>query len=178
MREHGGFEGNAQTLRLLTRLEKKSDDLAKQIDSEGRTRWYDGAGDAVVGLNLCARTIASVLKYDREIRSRKSEPKKKEKGYYSSESSVVDFVKRSVIGATNKKLKCVECQIMDFSDDIAYSTYDIEDAFKGKLLTPFDLLFPPPTIIEAVAQETAKELGEEFSGRQVEKRSKSFSTLF
>ena len=64
MRDKGGFEGNAQTLRVLARLEKKelepgaSEDLSE---------------DKRVGLNLTYRTLAAVLKYDNCIPLRRSE---------------------------------------------------------------------------------------------------------
>ena len=57
----GGFEGNAQTLRLLTRLEKRwiIENTTFGIDKDGK--------DKRVGLDLTCRSIASILKYDCEI---------------------------------------------------------------------------------------------------------------
>ena len=56
MADFGGFEGNAQTLRILTRTEKR--ELGEINDAGNDTR---------VGLNLTVRSIASVLKYDHVI---------------------------------------------------------------------------------------------------------------
>jgi dGTPase len=154
MRSRGGFEGNAQTLRILARVEKKLDDPDQQLDPENAEPvWYRlDRGETSVGLNLCARTLASILKYDAEIPQQRRTPKLR-KGYYRTEAELVDSlrtnVSRNPVGPG--AFKTVECQIMDLADDIAYSTYDIEDAFKSGLLTPLDLLFAPREITELVA---------------------------
>lgn len=159
MREAGGFEGNAQTLRLLCRLEKKLDDPAVQLSSDGPV-WYKEQEEAAVGLNLCSRSLAAVLKYDHEIPLQREAGARIEKGYYSSEATVVARVKRDVLGRrkTTQPFRPIECQIMDLADDIAYSTYDIEDAFKAGLLNPLDLLYPENRILEDVARRVAREL--------------------
>lgn len=62
MRDQGGFEGNAQTLRILTRLEKKE---TKDFPLKSPTpRLFDGHEDLRTGLNLTMRSLASILKYD------------------------------------------------------------------------------------------------------------------
>jgi dGTPase len=151
MIESGGFEGNAQTLRILARLEKKA-----TSDKSGNGVTPDGE-DLRFGLDLCMRTMASVLKYDRPIPKRRSletyaHP---EKGYYESEAEIVQQIKEQVLrGAPFEgKFKTIECQIMDVADDIAYSTYDLEDAFKAGLLTPMDLLAAPKRLLEKVVAE-------------------------
>jgi dGTPase len=57
MRRYGGFEGNAQSLRIIARLEKK----VRYSEDEC------GGSDPRAGLNLTYRTIASALKYDQQI---------------------------------------------------------------------------------------------------------------
>ena len=167
MRDHGGFEGNAQTLRILCRLEKKLDDVRSQIGATGPIWYYEGR-DAAVGLNLCSRSLASVLKYDREIPVQRSLESGLEKGYYASESPVVSRVKRDVLGSNGlTEVRVVECAIMDIADDIAYSTYDIEDAFKAGLRTPLDLLYPSDQVLEDVARRVNKELGTGLSAPDV-----------
>ena len=131
MRSMGGFEGNAQTLRILARLEKKEPEVP--IGSKA---------DDGVGLNLTYRTLASVLKYDRCI------PPQREddaliKGYYCSERKLVKSIKKAVLGkgsAADGEFKTIECGIMDLADDIAYSTYDLEDTFKAGFVTPIQLV--------------------------------------
>jgi dGTPase len=96
MLRFGGFEGNAQTLRILSILEKK-----ETFDKTGHGVLPDGE-DQRCGLDFCARTLAAVLKYDRAIpASRDSEnyggPLK---GYYACEAHVVERIKQSVVGAT------------------------------------------------------------------------------
>jgi dGTPase len=131
MRTHGGFEGNAQTIRLLTRLEKK--------EIETRDSFRDN-GDARVGLNLTRRSIASVIKYDREIPEVRRDDQKLTKGYYGSESSIIKDIKSNIApNCAPGKFKTIECSIMDIADDIAYSTYDLEDAFKAGFLSPISM---------------------------------------
>ena len=100
-------------------------------------------------MNLCLRTIASILKYDNQIPYSKRERKnyhdiKKEsfkavKGYYKSEEEIVSKLKEELLGDKNaKNFKTLECSIMDIADDIAYSNYDLEDSFKAGFLTPLD----------------------------------------
>lgn len=167
MRGHGGFEGNAQTLRILCRLEKKLDDVDRQMGEEGPI-WYQSGQDAAVGLNLCSRSLAAILKYDRKIPLKRSSKSKLAKGYYASEAPVVDRIKIDVLGTIEKvSFRVVECDIMDLSDDIAYSTYDLEDAFKAGLLTPMDLLYPSDHVLEEVARRVQKELEISFSAADV-----------
>lgn len=93
MRKEGGFEGNAQTLRILCRLEKKLVDHEQQLGHRGPI-WYDERGrDAAVGLNLCSRSLAAVLKYDQRIPRRRASKAELVKGYYSTEKAVVDVAR-------------------------------------------------------------------------------------
>ena len=137
MRNHGGFEGNAQTLRILTRLEKKGGAPEDFFDKKS-------AKDNRTGLNLTLRSLAAILKYDREIpieAERRDDPKKVCKGYYASEAALVALVKARIAGADKvAKFKTIECQIMDLADDIAYSTYDFDDALKAGFVTPLQVL--------------------------------------
>jgi dGTPase len=167
MREFGGFEGNAQTLRILCRLEKKLDSLPRQLEEGYRPIWFKKGEENSVGLNLCYRTLASILKYDKQV-----EPSKNsngpDKGYYEEEANVVSHIKSTLLGEkARRNLKTIECQIMDMADDIAYSTYDIEDAFKAGFLEPLDLFFPEKNILRTVAKRTGKELKKRFSIEQV-----------
>lgn len=152
MIENGGFEGNAQTIRLLTKIEKKF-----KVDNSG---FIDGI-DARVGLNLTMRSIASVLKYDNVIPENKADrieiAKGKDiipvKGYYKCDQNIVNKVKSAVLNGkniSNGEFKTIECTIMDIADDIAYSTYDLEDGFKAGFISPMDLLFPSSELIEKV----------------------------
>ena len=151
MIEHGGFEGNAQTLRIVSILEKKA-----TADKSGYGVLEDGT-DQRRGLDLCLRTLAAILKYDEPIPDKrdKATHKKAKKGYYASEALLVDRVKKAVIGdyTTSKKFKTVECHIMDLADDIAYSTYDLEDAFKAGFLSPLDLLSADNSLLRQVSNE-------------------------
>lgn len=138
MKDFGGFEGNAQTLHLVSRVEK----LIKKTES---AHYGIGGkkGDMRKGLNLTARSLASLLKYDKEIpRSIQQERKALIKGYYSYEADLVQWIKREITGVDNfsGEFKTVECQIMDIADDIAYSTFDLVDALHAGFIRMSDLL--------------------------------------
>ncbi|EKS34324.1 hypothetical protein HMPREF9695_04234 [Afipia broomeae ATCC 49717] len=150
MLEYGGFEGNAQTLRILARLEKKQTDDYPQSDASPHP--FVGGLDRRRGLNLSYRALASILKYDKEIprnadaRRRANSDKKPFKGYCFLEHDLVDRIRQNVAGDfAQAPIKTIECSIMDIADDIAYSTYDLEDAFKGGFLSPLSIIAMPDT---------------------------------
>ncbi|UWU25445.1 dNTP triphosphohydrolase (plasmid) [Rhizobium sp. CB3060] len=151
MKQYGGFEGNAQTLRILSRLEKKF----KYDDPVGN--------DERAGLNLCFRTLAAVLKYDEVILEKRDAKSDLAKGYYESEAPIVARIKEKVLRGkalpAGVKFKTTECAIMDIADDIAYSVYDLEDSLKAGFLTPASILSSDDKLLKAVAEKVVEQLG-------------------
>lgn len=156
----GGFEGNAQTIRILTRLEKR-DVGGRQSFDFGEIRPIIDGADERVGLNITFRSMASVLKYDNQIPSAR-EPSGAIKGYYYFDSDLVRRIKSSVSAdeVVGGKFKSIECSIMDVADDIAYSTYDMEDAFKAGILSPLEIvrLTQNSELFETVAAKVTERL--------------------
>jgi dGTPase len=160
MKKFGGFEGNAQTLRILARLEKK-ERYAEGID-----------GDDRAGMNLCYRTLGAVLKYDEVIPKKRKKKADLAKGYYLSEQFIVDDIKEHMLRGTpapkEGEFKTLECAIMDLADDIAYSVYDLEDSLKAGFLTPATILAAEEGVLTAVAAKVAKALQKDFTSSDVQ----------
>ncbi len=160
MKEYGGFEGNAQTLRILARLDKKAR-YAEPVD-----------GDDRAGMDLCFRTLAAILKYDHIIPLIRKTGDDLEKGYYASEKTIVDEIKKKVLRGKptpeEGDFKTIECAIMDIADDIAYSVYDLEDSLKAGFLTPAIILSSDEKLLEEVAKKVTKQLKKDAEKRGVE----------
>ncbi len=109
----GGFEGNAQTFRLLTKLESKT-------IRDNRS----------IGLNLTRATLDAATKYPWAFDGKNSKF-----GFYQEDQEIFDWVRKDI----TTKDKVFEAQVMDIADDIAYSVHDIEDAIYGKHFNPNSL---------------------------------------
>lgn len=165
----GGFEGNAQTLRILSKLEKKELSI---LNTKGSIS--SSGNDQRVGLNLTYRSLASILKYDFEIpideddrkeaiKNGKIKKLSPVKGYYKSERDLVLKIKKSLMSSsTTKEFKTIECKIMDVADDIAYSTYDLEDSFKAGFIEPIDIVVDKGNIFKDIARELSVDFNQIF----------------
>ena len=102
-----GFEGNAQTFRIVTRLAVIS--------------------PAFEGMNLTRATLAAILKYPWT-----SDDKRRKAGAYGSEATDFEFA-RDGLGLPHED-QTIEAAIMDWSDDIAYAVHDVEDFYRAGLI--------------------------------------------
>lgn len=150
MRGENGFEGNAQSLRILCRLEKKTENF---------------------GLDLTRRTLLGVLKYpvsygkvvskfqsdkkeigrQQSIRSVNAKDWKPPKCYYEEDQEIVDWILEPLQEQERKRFqrfdqsedskksgdphhKSLDASMMDISDDISYAVHDLEDAIHMKFI--------------------------------------------
>jgi dGTPase len=134
----GGFEGNAQTLRVLTRLEAK----------------VGGAG-----LNLTRASLDASCKYPWPRR-----PGRRKFGVYDDDLPVFTWIRQP---APPGERRCLEAQVMDWADDVAYSVHDVEDGVHGGYLSLAPLLHDAGERAELCADvaavysdETPEALGE------------------
>jgi dGTPase len=121
--ECGGFEGNAQSFRLLVRLE------AKTVDANGIS----------LGLNLTRASLDGATKYPWP----RSNGVKKF-GVYDDDQEIFNWVRK---GAP-EGAQSFEAQIMDWSDDVAYSVHDFEDALVSGQVKLHDLSNDLPDIFK------------------------------
>jgi dGTPase len=136
MQKFGGFEGNAQTLHILTKLEKGLINYAKTNISKRN------------GLNITYRSLAAIIKNCKPIIL--DENVKLMKGYYQDEEK--DIVKElTKLYPLLKTKQTIECQIMDIADDISNAVHDLEDSLKGGFLNLMELFFPSDTINEDIS---------------------------
>lgn len=105
----GGFEGNAQSFRILTRLAMRA------IDEPG--------------LNLTRQTLNGTLKYpwprdvEDVVRSRKW-------GAYESDRDYYDWVR----AGSEPHVPSLEARIMDWADDVTYAVHDMDDFYRASLI--------------------------------------------
>ncbi|RFC49034.1 MAG: dGTPase [Verrucomicrobia bacterium] len=116
MRPWGGFEGNAQTLRLLT----------ETIFEYG-------------GMNPSRGLLDGILKY-KTLRAELSNPERH--FIYNDQDRYLDFVLAGrdfpagfTPGKARNGFRSIECQIMDWADDTAYSLHDIIDGIQAAFIT-------------------------------------------
>ncbi|NQY50043.1 MAG: deoxyguanosinetriphosphate triphosphohydrolase family protein [Colwellia sp.] len=174
MRDHGGFEGNGQTLRIVARLETFSEHY---------------------GMNLTRRTLLGLMKYPQlmeklskaikpecadNFRQLKADDWHPPKGLYSDDEDIIDWVLAPLSTADrnlfqsmsvkeknkhNKtRFKSLDCSIMELADDIAYGIHDLEDAIVTKVVNRNDfdreVIDKLQQIDDAWLQEYSKTLAE------------------
>ena len=127
----GGFEGNAQSLRLLTRLEAKVPgaglNLARAtLDATIKYPWPAGPGTAPRPDGAAATQFPPP-----GLPGEEALPAPQKFGYYADDGEVFAWIRD---GAPPGRT-CLEAQVMDWADDVAYSVHDLEDGLHAGHIT-------------------------------------------
>jgi len=112
-----GYEGNAQSFRIVTKLLPRDEDTP--------------------GLDLTTATLNAILKYP-WLRDEHHAKKSKKWGAYQSESAEFKAVREF----DAPDIPTPEAQLMTWADDIAYAVHDTEDFFRAGLIPLDRLAFP------------------------------------
>ena len=174
MRNHGGFEGNGQTFRIVSRLEPFSE-------------FY--------GMNLSRRTLLGLIKYPQTLanltqlplpevpqsfRQLKAGDWHPAKGLYSDDAEMFDWVlsplssadrelfqsTKNISSKHNKTLfKSLDCSLMELADDIAYGIHDLEDAIVTGIVNQQDFDNEVITKLKEIDEPWIKEYCETLSAK-------------
>ena len=147
MKRYGGFEANAQNIRILTKLESKSEQ-------------YEG-------LNLTRAVIDGQLKYKEAFSEDKG------KFVYEDDMRIVDWASkkaRAAAGGLMEGWRSFECEIMNWADDIAYAVHDLEDSLHAGYIDKSTLHIDAE---DPRIRQVEKEVADEFRASEV-KVSRSF----
>lgn len=125
----GGFEGNAQTLRVLTRLEPK--------------RFHPDGSPA--GLNLTRACLDATIKYPWARYDGPQGEGSEKHGVYADDLSAFEWAHQD-----HGEARCAEAQMMDLADDIAYSVHDLEDTIVRGAMPPEELATNPDALAGVV----------------------------
>ncbi len=152
----GGFEGNAQVIRILCRLERKYPDEN--------------------GLNLTVRTLLGLTKY---FYRRGENEKNKEKFLYDNDYVTLNEIKESK-NVTNRR--SIDLQIMDLSDEIAYAAHDLEDSLAMGYMSIDEILYEFKTSKDYSGaydtfQEIIKDVQKDCSKSKNVKSSEEYSSI-
>lgn len=135
------FDGNPQTLRLLSRLQTHHER---------------------VGLDLTAATLSAVLKYSVHINHKdKTKAQSKKGGYFESERDIVKWI-RSETGLDDGQRHPLTW-VMEACDDIAYSVLDVDDLLKKGILSPDDVVSTLLRNSSISARSAVQKLKEKFN---------------
>lgn len=135
-----GFEGNAQSFRIVTRLAVRYPETI--------------SGQNITGLNLTRATLRAMSKYPW---SRSSLSNHNDKwGTYSSEEHFLNWAK--VPRSPEHESRSVEAELMDWADDVAYAVHDMEDFYRAGLI-PLERLIKEGKERDNFLDRTFKRLG-------------------
>lgn len=150
MHEHGGFEGNGQTFRIITQLEPYT---------------------AEHGMNLCRRSVLGLVKYPNfidaltapkvngarpaSLRQVKADEWHPPKGLFRCDEPLLNWLlapfndddkaqfmsfKQGLNKHHKTRFKSFDCSIMELADDIAYGIHDLEDAIVMGMVNKSDFI--------------------------------------
>jgi dGTPase len=136
-----GFEGNAQSFRIITKLSSRGD---------------------FPGLNLCRATLNAILKYPNHRSPRPEEKQHWKFGAYRTEAEDLAFARK--LFNPGDERKSADAEIMDWADDVAYSVHDLDDFFRAGLI-PLERLSQDESARAGFAEKVIKRQEEDAKRR-------------
>lgn len=154
------YEGNAQTFRILNRLEERHHDFN--------------------GLNLTIRTMLGVVKYlYPEFTTINEEKIKNKKFLYEKDYTLVN----SWLEQYSINYRTIDCDIMDLADEVAYAIHDLEDALKLNYFTIDELLYeffinPEYSSVQIILKDISTEANDFAQKANTYKTSEEYAMLY
>lgn len=136
----GGFEGNAQTFRILTRLEAKT----------------HSSGSVSVGLNLTRASLDAATKYPWD-----SATNPRKYGVYEADREIFSWMREGAPA----NARSIEAQIMDWSDDISYSVHDLEDGIVAGQIDVKNFERDFDAIFQVLQEDFGPEISQDEAGK-------------
>jgi dGTPase len=174
MRDHGGFEGNGQTFRIVSHLEPFSEFYGMNLSRR-----------TLLGLIKYPQTLANLTQYPLPVapqtfRQLKAGDWHPAKGLYSDDSEIFSWVLsplsptdrelfqsiKNIHGKHNKTIfKSLDCSIMELADDIAYGIHDLEDAIVTGVVSQQDFEKEVITKLKKIDEVWLQEYCQDLSAR-------------
>ncbi|WP_449408738.1 dGTP triphosphohydrolase [Microbacterium maritypicum] len=156
-----GFEGNAQTFRTVTRLDR----------TKGTTNF---------GLNLTNVTLAAILKYPYPKREPYDDDSNRKFGAYLDDIDQLRHVRASVLGvkangSNDQGHQTLEASVMDLADDIAYAIHDLEDFLAAGLIDVRLVLTEIDIALQRAGIFPEQRDNEDFAGANFDETPEGFS---
>ena len=152
----GGFEGNAQSFRIITRLAARTRQHDVSTRDSTLSKVPEALQDQPHGLNLTRATLNAVAKYPWTRATETEDPFRHRKwNVYDDDQPYFEFAQGAAPPQPPTRIPTIEAQIMDWADDIAYSIHDLTDFYRVGLI-PLDAIVTNETVYQSLCDDFAE----------------------